>query len=176
MSNVGRDVPAQVLRANDVAAEYQLDTTVANITQIAVVAARTHSLGDRHPEEQVGGLLVIEIEATRQSVLPQTELNTNVEVGCGLPGDVLITYAIERGRHRCVTGLGYLVQFSVCPVGNVVVTLLADRCLQLQLVQPRLGIFHEVLLVDKPCTAYRPERTPAVVLGEARCSVATIRG
>ncbi len=89
------DVPAYELVAYDAAVELYFDTCVADVAEVAVVAACAHRLGYGDPEEEVGGLLVVEVDATVESVAEETKLYADVEVGSGLPGDFLVTEVAE---------------------------------------------------------------------------------
>ena len=54
---------------------------------------------DREPEQLVLRDLVINIEGAREPSVPETELCADVDVGCGLPSNVWITYCREGRGH-----------------------------------------------------------------------------
>ena len=82
---VGGYVPHDILCTEDVTAHNEFNTSVADITEVAVVTTCTVTLGDREPEELVGHLLVIDIEVTGEASSPETPFDTYVEVGSCLP-------------------------------------------------------------------------------------------
>ena len=102
MRSVEAHIPTEVLLTDNVGREAQLDTAVADVTDVAVVTAHTEALRHAQPEQQVAGLLVVEVQATAQTTLQEAELKTDVQVGRGLPGDILVTQTRE-GRHDVLT-------------------------------------------------------------------------
>ena len=96
MRSVETNVPDNVLAADNVSIQGQLNTRVADVADVVVVTTCTVALRNIQPEEQVGGLLGVEVEATGETTLPQAPFQTGVEVRGGLPSDVLVTQAVER--------------------------------------------------------------------------------
>ena len=171
---VGGDVPVDILCADNSSREHQLDTGVADVAKVAVVATGTQALRYRQPEQQVRGLLGVEVDRTCEAALQERELHASVEVGRCLPCNVLVTHTAERRRHAAVRGVGgEIVEVGVGKGTDVVVTLLTDRCLELQLVDE--GSVEPLLLADDPCSTCRPEVAPTVILGKVRRGIATIR-
>ncbi len=106
-----------------------------------------------------------------------------------LPLDVgIVAVRLDRVHPSCSVGVGIspLVGAGITVVTHrvdrhvreivVVEVLLACDAVagaQLKFVKPAAGAFHETFVNEFPCESYRGERTPAVVLAEARCAVLT---
>ena len=172
--DVQSEVPDNVVGADDVAVEVQFHTAVADVADVRIVTTCAVALGDVQPEEQVGGLLVVEVDATVQAVAEEAPLQTHVEVVRGLPGDVLVTQT-GKGGHDVGAVAAERVHICEVPAADAVVTLLAERHLELQLVHPvSTQLLEEFLLVDEPSAADAPEVTPAMVLVEIGRGIAAV--
>ena len=170
--HVQGQIPAEVFRLNGGSVKRDLETAVAHVTHVVVVArvARRRSHGEE--EEHVGGLAVEVLDRTAQAAAEQLEVRTDVDVRVGLPRDLLVALRGENDRHLAA-GVLDVVVVHVEEVADVVVTLRTDRGLELQHVHP-IDI-EPRLVVDEPCGAGRPEVAPAVVGVEARRGIATVR-
>ena len=170
MGGVEVDAQLHILGVDDVAGERELDTPVVHVTDVVVVSGITDGRGGREPEEHIGGVAVEEFEAAVQDALEEGELETGVEVGVGLPGDVGITLLLEShgdlaGGRSDGVGVGVLVGT------DVVVALATVGSLQFEHINP--GSVEPGFLVDDPGAAHAPEVTPAAGNREVGRSVAT---
>lgn len=121
-------------------------------------------------------MLVVPVKLTVDAVVEQAELQTDVEVGRRLPCDLVITNLGKRRKHLLIT-FTQAVAVEELEVRDTVVTLLSDRSLEFEVVDPcGVQVLEELLLGDDPSAADAPEVTPAVVLGEAGGSVTTVAG
>ena len=84
--------------------------------------------------------------------MQEAELKTCVDVRVGLPCNLLGALRIEhRGNHS----VGVLDGVCVCisEVSDIVVTLRADGCLQLEVVQPVVCAAEKVFPIENPRAA-----------------------
>ena len=102
--------------------EIKLDTGVAHVAKVCPVVAVTDRRRCGDLEEHVGGLAVEVVDAAAQTVLEELELETGVEVGIGLPGDVLGTLLTPLISYLVVV-VDDFVGVGVEVVSDIVVTL-----------------------------------------------------
>ncbi len=116
-------------------------------------------------------MVVVVLNATVQSVLEEAEVEADVELGVGLPREILVLTSGGRNQRNGTVGVGDGVPVGVVvAVQSEVVTVLSVRDLELQLVHP-VGV-EPLLLVDHPSCAGAIEVTPSVVGVEGRRSLA----
>ena len=167
------DGPSEVLGDNGVAVEFNLHSLVchvAHVRRVASVAERERHLDST---EHVGGLAVEILNATAQSAVEHLELEACVDVGHSLPGDVFVTHLLQCESDVVALTFVNIICVGVEEVGDVVVSVLSERSLQLQFVEP-LHVLHPLLLGHYPCASEGVEVTPAVVGMEARRGVAAV--
>ncbi len=114
--------------------------------------------GQRHVHDEVGGLLIVPVGIERQAVVEYGEVEAEVGLRSGLPGEVGV------GERRLRAG-GHGVVVAVLPpldaveavhgeVGVVaqsaLVTGLTPAATNLQVVDPR-HVLHELLVAHTPC-------------------------
>ncbi len=170
---VGVHVPREVFGADDSAVEVELDTAVDHVTHVVVVAGEAERCGEVNGREHVGGATVEAFYRTAEACVEEVEFEADVEVGVLFPGDVGVTHRGGDGGGVAV-GVYDGVGVGVAVGTDLVVTLLAVRCFELEHVHP-LGERDPVFFGKNPCAAGRPEVTPAVVGVEAARTVATER-
>ena len=182
VGEVARDFPHPVLGDNRTCGEHDFNTFVHQSTDIAgdlvrEVGTASHECG----VNQVGGLAVVSVYATREAVLEETEVQSGI-IGCrGFPLEVFIVgiraihQTISSHTHNGITA----VLISTVDVVGVEVVVVSDAVLltsltpsqtELQLVEPS-GILQELLFADEPAESCRREESP--VLLEAAGTVVT---
>ena len=127
------------------------------------------------------------VERTVECLFEEREIETDVSLGRSLPFDIVITdlrAAETRRKNTATVGAGDVVRRTVTLttvlvhtiVGvvdsitrgsiDILVTRLTPRDTQLQIVHPRIGSCHELLLADTPTGGNRGEESKAVVFTE----------
>ena len=91
MGDIEVNKPLEVLVVDRSPVEVKLDSGVTHVTDIGPVAAVADGRRSAELEQHVGSLAVEVVDATGEAALPEIELESGVEVGVGLPGDVLCT-------------------------------------------------------------------------------------
>ena len=174
MRHVQVHAPNEILLADDVTTELNLNTTVSHITNVGP-DRRVTGLGRyAQAEEHVRSLAVEDVDTTIEAITPETKLNTYVQVRVGLPRNILVTLANKHVGYTVVTVVLDRIYIGIeVVVRQTVVTLRTERSLELQHVNP--VSVEPSLLVDNPSGTNRPEVTPAVVGVEHRRSIATER-
>ena len=82
VGEVGRGCPLQVTTFEQGAVHSQFDTLVLHVAHVLQLAGHTIGKAHRYIEQEIRGLLVIEIEHHIESSAPKSEVCTEV-VGCG---------------------------------------------------------------------------------------------
>ena len=169
---VGGNRPLEVAVMEHHRAEVDFHTAVAHRTDVH--GHRGVAVGERDGlvVEHVGGLAIEEFNRTGEFAVPQTEVHTHVERVALFPSEVLVALVGEVGVTEAAVGARQLILVEVgVVVADVVVTLLTERGLHLEEVDPAVGL-HERFLGHVPCTRKAPEVAPTVVGMEARRTVA----
>ena len=91
MGDIEVHKPLEVLVVNGGPVEIELESGIAHVTDIGPVAAVADGRRSAELEQHVGSLAVEVIDATGKAALPKVKLKSGVEVGIGLPGNVLGT-------------------------------------------------------------------------------------
>ena len=154
-----------------------LDTLVADLTHIgrSGVEARGIRYGAVH--QHVGGTSGIDIDGTVESIVEDTEVETQVVLGHSSPSKSLVAQCagvVCQGTlvvKPCVLGrdgrVGGVSAYRPA-------TVLTPREAQFTIVEPRKNVLEEVFLAEYPCARHTVEVAPLVVLGESGESIATV--
>ena len=154
--------------------EFDLNAAVAHVVDVGIIG-RIAQRGRRGERQQHVGRAAKEIlDAAGDRTPVKAEFQTGIEVGVGLPGDILEAFVSEDRRNLAVRVLDR-IGVRITEIADVVVTLRTDRSLELEVVEPFVRPGHEVLARDDPRAAHRPEVTPAMFGVETRRSVAAER-
>ena len=167
------NVPGEVAALDQIQAQVELDTGVHHVHVVDQLAGRS-TLGDRQRTivDHVLGLLDEVLDAEAEAV-PQTALDTHVEVVGLLPGHV--------GSLAESLGEGGLTIYAVNPVkvfiyavkADGIVTLCTVAGLEAQGVHPA-GAAQELFVLGVPGSTHGPEAAPAFLGSEAGRSVHTV--
>ena len=145
--------------------QIEFHTLVLCFTEVSHISGETSCVGHRdigHHTFRAGHIVV---ETTRQAVVEQCEVETEVRVVLLLPLQHFVSQTGDIRTDAAVVGTVAIVGEG----GHGVIrreTLRACvtiRGTELQAVHPR-DVLHECLVVDVPTGTHRPERAPAVVL------------
>ena len=179
MCRVEGQVPGEVFRADDVAAEFQFNTGVTNLRAVTCVGRIAH-IGKRRYSlavERVRGEIVIVVDCTGNTAVQEGEVNTKVKLPDMLPSDVGVDKSWRsQAKDLCLSSSvrhGLPAGDTVAPgridvIGchTVLVTGDTEAGTDLCVVKPALRAFHPRLGSDSPAGTYRPEVTPAILLDE----------
>ena len=174
MGNIGRSVPGKVFCLNDGCIDSKLNTSVGDITHVAQLATETCSQFNRFVEQQVAGLLMIEIEDKTNAAAQDGEVQAEV-VGCGrLPLQVVVAQGTAVVARVALSVAKVIMGGNIVGEETVVADFLIADCSdagsQFQVFNP-LHPLQPFLFVYVPREAERREPSPLVVLGEARRAV-----
>ena len=97
------EAPQYVLRTDEVRSQVYFDTAVVHVADVGPYRGVSERRWNRKLEEHVRRGAVEEVDATGQAVAPESELYADVEVGVGLPRDILVTLAGEYRGDIAVT-------------------------------------------------------------------------
>ena len=187
MSQIKRCHPVEVPRADSVDVDGELHTAVCDFADVGLDIVEGIDNGrDRIAPDEVLGLLVVELDATVDAVVPESIVETDVEHGGRLPLQVGVGQL--RGAEDG-PGIALIIECATIPaaiegaiggharVGAEAQGITADTIAdaELQLVEEVL-VLHEVLLSDVPCSRNRGEGTPAMTRGKHRRTVAADGG
>ena len=165
MGHVEVEAPEQVFRPDDIGVELDLDTPVGHIAYIRIIGVVAGLGRYRKREEHVGSLPVEEVDVSVETVIPEAEFYTHVEIGVGLPCDLRVSFPLEHGGYAAASVIGNGVVVNIKIIRYVVVTLRAVGCFQFQHVHPRS--VEPAFIADYPRCSHGPEVTPAMVRMEA---------
>ena len=179
-SEVVAQVPLPVLGLDRSRIQGQLDTLAIHITHVGQDSLREVGTGcGRNGSQEVLGLTGIEIERTTEATAQESEIDTEVPRGGGLPLQVLHVclrtvshdvVAIDESLGTCHTGG---IDWQVVVVADtILLTCHTIAGTELQ-VADHLAVLQPRLLCQGPAQGYRWESTPAVILGEAGRSIST---
>ena len=181
---VGADVvahiPRQVLGLDRGSIDAELKALAGDVTDIREDAVREVSTGRRGDlVQKVAGLLLVEVERTRETPLDEAVVKTYVVGSRLLPVDVRI---VGSWAQHIVVLVAELIRRRIRAervegeVGVVPDTILLTRDTvaetELEVIDPR-DILEEVLLIHTPSQRQSGEDTPAVLPAEARRAVGT---
>ena len=181
---VGADVvahiPRQALGLDGGSIDAELKALAGDITDVredAVREVRPCRRGDL--VQQVAGLLLVEVERTREAALDEAVVKTYVVGSRLLPVDIRI---VGSGAEHIVILVAELIRRRIRAervegeVGVVPDTILLTRDTvaetELEVIDPR-DVLEEVLLIHTPSQCQSGEDPPAVLLAEARRAVGT---
>ena len=104
MGGVERQVPVEVSGLHYVEAEFKLDALIAYGTDIGGLRSDEGRGGHCYRKEKICGLLVIIVNGTAQSVIPDAEVHTEVELAGLLPLDVGVGVLLRQydGDHLAI--------------------------------------------------------------------------
>ena len=149
--------PVEILCADSINVNGELNTSIGNLTYVSSdVIDRIDNCRNRIVPNQVLGLLVVELNATVDTVLPETIVDTYVEHACGLPSKVVVSKLCCSENSPAIALIGECC--TCCTVSsNTRVSseskgVTADTITQtkFQVVEYFL-ILHELFLCDIPC-------------------------
>lgn len=113
VGSVEREV--EVLRADDVVVDSELDTFVGGLTHVLVLVRETAGLVDRHLHKEVLRIVPVEIQATVDTSVEEAEVDTEVTADGRLPLQIGVTFHLTRyidglclavdGDRTCCPGL-----------------------------------------------------------------------
>ena len=188
MRDVRRDIVFETAFSLVAVTQLELNTHIIDRTRVHPLrCAFTHHTDTGHEHEDVFRLFIEPVERTVERLFEEREIETDVGLAGGLPFDIVVTdlRAAETGRKDTATvGAGDVVRRTVrltavlihTVVGvidciargsiDILVTGLTPRNTQFQIVHPRIGSCHELLLADTPTGGNRGEESKAVILTE----------
>ena len=184
---VQRGLPLEVLGLHGDGVDGELNTLVLDVAHVGADPVQRIDVGRYGvAPDQVGGLLVVILDATVDAAAEESEVKTDVEHTRTLPlqfwvGVVLGLNAVHG--IRSTIGEDVLERVGVQAIsGNSVVGTEAHGITahtvthaEFQLVEQRL-VLHEGFFGDVPCSRNRGEGTPAVLLAEDGRTVAADAG
>ena len=176
------DIPGEVLGDDWLGVNRELNTVVLHRTNVLCqYGTEVRTYRDGHRVQQVGGLTIVAIEAGRDAVVEETEVETCVPCSRCLPFQVWVVGIRTHGVVVCATEgvLGIRVtddiERGVAEVAtDILLTSLTPAEAELELIPP-CEILHELLFVDLPGQCHRGEVAPVVVLRELRGTIGTER-
>ena len=184
MWNVQSSAPGKVSCYYRGGVDSQFDTFVANLTYVRSHCAVRITVGRNCIiKDQIFCALVVVFDGTGQSVVEESEVNTDVEHACTLPFQVWISIF---GSGQCTVAGGWScdgIHVSeptrctvslLCGIGvkSQWVTAYTIAYAEFQVIKHFL-ILHEILFCNAPCQWYGRECTPAVVLAESGRTIAS---
>ena len=128
-------IPAEVSAAHDVAVHGELHSGVPHVADVVIVACETVGNRNGHIVEHVRSQTVEVLRGTGEATSEEFEVDTGIDIGVGLPCDVLVSDGRSLDGDISV-GVGDGVHVGVEVVADVVVTLRSDGCLDLEHSQP----------------------------------------
>ena len=168
------DVVAEVLADGVGVAQLNLVALVLGLTEVAGSHGDTHRLRACLVFGQdVVATLVEVVEVTAQQAIEECEVNAEVELVGALPGDVVVGILVLEDT-RLAGGAEVVVVHNLAPAlfveealsGVVVVTHLTVAAANLQVVEPFLGLLHELLVADYPAERHGGEEAEALAAGK----------
>ena len=188
MRDVRRDIVFETAFSLVAVTQLELNTHIIHRAGVHPLrCAFTHHTDTGHEHKDVFRLFVEPVERTVERLLEEREIETDVGLAGGLPFDIVVTNlrTAETGRKdtttiaagdvirrtvRLTTVLVYTIVGVVDSITrgsiDILVTRLTPRDAQLQIVHPRAGTCHELLLADTPTGGNRGEESKAVVFTE----------
>ena len=177
--DVDASIPLPVTGVDDRTVEGELDTAVLRAADVGGVAAHAGGVRKLEVEQDVVRALAVVFDRTGQSLVEETEVDTEVP-GVGVfPAEVGV-----RKRGHVVAGrigIAEVVRAGAEGTEGLVgvdglVGGLAVAGAELQLVKPAAGARHEGLVVDVPTCGNGRIGVPLMALGQTRGSVGTDGG
>ena len=158
-------VPSEVLVLDILRVDLDLDTAVAQLTEVLPVRFETGHYRGRNLEQQVCRRLVIILNRQVHAV-EQAPVDTDVHVLGFLPAQHLITclVPINRGVRAITAGEGVQRLMRVVIARQVTVRTIREA--ELQVGEQRV-VLQEILAAQAPSRGYGPEVRPAVVRSQA---------
>ena len=137
-------------------AQLELYTLVLHVAGVADRLRFTHIGRNGHRHQHAIGLLDVVVDGERQSLVEETEVESEVGLLALLPLDAGVSR--RRGfRTNLLDGgiaeehvVAHRVQHGVLEVADIVVTVLTPAGAELQVRQPALCLLHEFLVHDVP--------------------------
>ena len=127
----GVDAQIEVLRTNNFIEDGQFDTFIGGLTNVLVLITVASAFGNGNAHQDIFGGIPINIEATTQFPVPETEVETEVTTDRGLPLQVWVSqHCTGREGHLAAAARPIYCGLPILfPKGsiNIVVTGSTDR-------------------------------------------------
>ena len=125
MGDIEVQTPGHVICPDDVSAQNNLDTGVAHVTHIQIIAGISDRRRGIEREEHICRLAIEIIHTTGKTALEEAELNTCIEIGIGLPGDVPGTLLQPLICHRVIV-VHNVIRVRIKEIADIVISLASD--------------------------------------------------
>ncbi len=186
VGNVEVAVPSEVLGNHGTGVDVEFKTGVLEVAEVDVThVGEVRARRIVCPHEEVGGLTLIVLDATVDTVVEEREVKTEVPSGGFFPLEVgVVLFGVHDLYVVAVDGVCVaLADESVVDrqVGEVVAAEVLLAChtvvdTELEVVEDAAGAFHKAFVKNLPAESHSGEGTPAMVLAETARTVATHGG
>ena len=170
--DVERGVPAEILRADEVAGDRELETAVADLADVRAHGRESGLLRELAVGQQAVGVFVIVVGRDGQAAVEEAQVETHVHLAGLLPAQVVHGEACGIDAAHAVVDVTRGVGIEVVVVADLLVAGDTPADADLGVVERATREIHEIFVREAPGGRYRGEVAPAVFFREARRTVA----
>ena len=165
MSGTGEDVDIVAAVVIDLIIEIELHASVLGLSQVVDKRGEAGGVGNGDVGHHAFGLRDVIVKSPREPIVEEAEVKSDVGVVFLLPVELFVGKSLDIGSDAAVVGTAAVIHEGGHGVvgAEALVAREAVGGAQFQPVDPSETL-DEGLIVNVPSAAYRPERSPAVVV------------